>query len=552
MPIFDPDSDLVTGPVVEGAPAEPALAVDEIQGNVLPGFNTLHQTFIGLKIPPYGVDAARAWLGKILPLVSTLGQVNEFRNVRRRALRRGEPRPPSPVWTNVALDVNGLQTLGLGVEPIRDRSFKQGLARLSGSLGDPRDNGDEGHPASWVVGGTPDTTPDVLLTLAADEPDALDRWTQEIREGAEEATLAIVYSQSGAVLPGDIEHFGFRDGISQPGARGRLSAGERHFLTRRYVDPADQRALRYSRPGQPLVWPGQFVFGYPRQRDDDPVREAGIARGGAEWMDNGSYLVFRRLRQDVAAFRAFLAAEVPRIRQVAGFEEMTADRLAALLVGRWPKGTALMRSPDGDEPDPMGDRFSVNHFGFAEPASPIAVSSDPFAQREEGLVAASELRTVQGAPADLPGSICPRMAHVRKVNPRDLPTDQGGADMTHTFHVLRRGITWGAPYPSTPAEQSADDGQRGLLFFCYQTSIGNQFELLTRAWMNRTAGPEGASGHDLLVGQDTSAAQRSGVLPSNGEPCTILTGQRWVIPTGGGYFFAPSLSLLRRLAAPEA
>ena len=549
MPIFDPDSDLVTGPVVAGAPAEPVLAVDEIQGNIVPGFNTLHQTLIGLKISPDGVDSARAWLRKIVPSVSTLAQVSEFRNVRRRALRRSEPRPPSPVWTAVALDANGLRTLGLDTDPIRDRSFKQGLARLSGSLGDPRESGDEGHPASWVVGGAPATTPDVLLTLAADEPGALDQRMQEIRAWIDEAGLAVVYSQSGAVLPGDIEHFGFRDGISQPGARGRLSVNERHFLTRRYIDPADERAQRYSRPGQPLVWPGQFLFGYSKQRDDDPLRQGATARGGADWMDNGSYLVFRRLRQDVAAFREFLAAEVERIRQVAGLEETTTARLAALLVGRWPKGTALMRSPGGDQADPMDDRFTVNHFGFADAASPIAVSSDPYAQREEGLVAAAELRTVEGAPADPQGLICPRLAHIRKVNPRDLSTDQGGPDRTLTFHVLRRGIPWGAQFPSTPAEQAADDGQRGLLFLCYQTSIGGQFELLTRSWMNRTEGPEGGSGHDLLVGQDTSAArERTGVLRANGEHHTILTGERWVIPTGGGYFFAPSLSLLRRLA----
>ncbi len=549
MLTFDPDSDLVTGPVVEGAPAEPVLAVEEIQGNIVPGFNTLHQRLIGLKIPPDGIDSARAWLRKIVPLVSTLAQVNEFRNVRRRALRRGEPRPPSPVWTNVALNVTGLQRLGLDVEPIRDRSFKQGLAQLSGSLGDPREPGDEGHPNSWLVGGTPETTPEVLLTLGADEPDALDRRAQEIRDWAEQAALEVIYHQSGVVLPGEVEHFGFRDGISQAGVRGRLSEGERHFLTRRYIDPADERAMRYSRPGQPLVWPGQFVFGYPKQRDDDPLREGATARGGADWLDNGSYLVFRRLRQDVAAFQAFLAAEVERIRQVAGLEQMTTARLAALLVGRWPKGTALMRSPGGDEPDPMGDRFSVNHFGFAEVASPIGVSSDPHAQREEGLVATAELRTVEGAPADLPGVICPRLAHIRKVNPRDLSTDQGGPDRTLTFHVLRRGITWGAPFPSTQAAQAADDGQRGLLFLCYQTSIGEQFELLTRAWMNRTEGPEGGAGHDLLLGQDSSEnGARTGVLRANGARHTIRTDGRWVIPTGGGYFFAPSLSLVRRLA----
>jgi deferrochelatase/peroxidase EfeB len=268
-------------------------------------------------------------------------------------------------------------------------------------------------------------------------------------------------------------------------------------------------------------------------------------------MDNGSFLVFRRLRQDVAAFGSFLAAEVERIRDVPGFAGMTTDRFAALIVGRWPKGTALMRSATGDEPEPMGDRFAVNHFGFGDPARPIKVSSDPFAQIEEAFAATSELRTVAGAPADPSGAICPRLAHIRKVNPRDLPTDQGGADRTLTFQMLRRGITWGRQFPTERAEQEADDGQRGLLFLSYQTSITEQFETLNSAWMNRAAGPEGAAGHDLLLGQGTLATrERTGELRADEGRHTIRTTARWVIPTGGGYFFAPSLSLLRRLAAP--
>jgi hypothetical protein len=235
------------------------------------------------------------------------------------------------------------------------------------------------------------------------------------------------------------------------------------------------------------------------------------------------------------------------MRQAPGFEDMTTDRLAALLVGRWPKGTALLRSPSGDEPDPMGDRFAVNHFAFDAASPPIDVSSDPFAQLEDGAFAPPELRTVAGSPADRFGDICPRLGHIRKVNPRDRPTDQGGADRTLTFQVLRRGIPWGPPFPSSPT----DDGQRGLLFICYQTSISEQFEVLNTKWMNRAAGPEGDAGHDLLVGQDTSPARvRTGLLRSPAGTHTLTTAERWVIPTGGGYFFAPSLSLLRRLAEP--
>jgi len=83
---------------------------------------------------------------------------------------------------------------------------------------------------------------------------------------------------SSAALPGDVEHFGFRDGISQPGVRGRLSARPDHGLTRRYLDPSDPRAATFARPGQPLLWPGQFVFGYATELKDDPVTPGPIAK----------------------------------------------------------------------------------------------------------------------------------------------------------------------------------------------------------------------------------------------------------------------------------
>jgi Dyp-type peroxidase family len=555
MPIFDPDSDLVTGPVVPGAPPEPVLRIQEIQGNILPGFNTLHQVLVGVTLDTGQANGARAWLAWLLPSISTLAQVNDFRNVRRRALRRGDPRPPSPVWTNVAVSIRGLQLLAPSVAAITDSSFTQGMAALSGDLGDPRDPAEEGHVSRWVVGGGGAGTPDVLVILACDQAEELGLRAEEVRRSlAEHKGVALVYEQTGEVLPGDREHFGFRDGITAPGVRGRLSENERHFLTRRYVDPADPRARGFSRPGHPLVWPGQFIFGYARQDTEDPETPGPVAHGGEEWMADGSYLVLRRLRQDVPRFHAFLTSEVQRLRERPGFADLTSGRLAALMVGRWPEGTALMRNPQGDDPDPMGDRLSVNHFAFAEPAVDIRVCADPHVSIEPLVEPASgtvqeELRAVTGAPADPFGGRCPRFAHVRKVNPRDLQTDQGGPDHTLALQVLRRGITWGAPYPDDAEAREADDGDRGLLFLCYQTSIEEQFEVLNSRWMNREIGPEGEAGHDLLVGQSRGAPARRAVLRSEaGGREEIRTRERWVIPTGGGYFFAPSLSALRTFA----
>lgn len=553
MPIFDPDSDIITGPIIEGAPEEPVLRVHEIQGNILPGFGALGQVLLGVRFEKTELPAVRRWIRFLIPMVSTLAQVNDFRNLRRRAFRRSEPRLPSPVWANVAFSQLGLNLLAGETERIRDAAFKQGMAARSAELGDPSDSAMEGHTCKWKIGGSLDKTPDALIITAADDKSELFRRAKEIKTSiTENSAISLIYEQFGFTLEDDREHFGFRDGVSQVGVRGRLSENERHYLTRRYIDPADSTAKTFSKPGQPLVYPGQFVFGYPKQQESDVLSPGQVADGGYEWMNDGSFLVFRRLRQDVKIFRSFLHQEVERLKLLDGFAELTEENFAAMLVGRHPKGTALIRNPQTDDAAPMNDRLSVIHFGFGNAAQNVEVCADPFVA-VESLIAEEnepEMRTVNGTPADLIGLRCPRFAHIRKVNPRDRTTDQGGSAKTITFQMMRRSVTWGTPYPSTPEEQNQDDGDRGLLFMSYQTSIENQFELLNNRWMNRETGPE-SGGHDLLVGQGNSGqtAERICRLKSSqGIEAEIRTLKHWVIPTGGGYFFAPSLGVLRRFA----
>lgn len=541
---FDPDSDVITGPEIPGAPVEPVLDAGEIQGNILPGLGSRHQVLLGLKVNEGQTADARSWLARLVPSISSLRDVNTLRNLRRSLLRRQSalPAAPSAQWINIAFSIGGLRLLTPDADTIRDPSFRKGMALLSGSLGDPTRPDQEGHPSRWIVGGTPETTPDVLLILGAADACQLRDLAGGLRmslSGLPASGLRVVYDQEAFVLEGEKEHFGFRDGISQVGPRGRLSDLPFHFLTRRYVDPADPRALTHGKPGQPLVWPGQFVFGYPTQQDDEGG-PGPIADGGPEWMRNGSFLVFRRLRQDVAAFRAFLREQVAELVRNPPFAEMTEARLAALLVGRWPSGAPLLRSPQRDDPAMVDDSFALNHFQLNAPADPIAVLTEAGAPPRPRIIA--------GAPADAEGYLCPRFAHVRKVNPRDLPTDQGRAfHQTLTFQVLRRGIPWGDPFPQEEGVADPANGQRGLLFLCYQTSIRGQFEVLNNKWMNRQNGPQDG-GHDLLVGQNR--AGRECLLRTPGGEVPLKTMADWVIPTGGGYFFAPSISALRSLIKP--
>jgi len=91
---------------------------------------------------------------------------------------------------------------------------------------------------------------------------------------------------------------------------------------------------------------------------------------------------------------------------------------------------------------------------------------------------------------------------------------------------LRRGITFGTELTSTPDEPGDDDGtERGLLFLAYMTSIVDQFEFVMRRWVNRDDFRKPGVGTDALLGQPN---------------------RQWTVPTGGGYYFAPSVSALKR------
>jgi Dyp-type peroxidase family len=225
-----------------------------------------------------------------------------------------------------------------------------------------------------------------------------------------------------------------------------------------------------------------------------------------------------------------------------GFSDMTGERLASLLVGRWPSGAPIMRTPDTDNEE-LAQGFANNHFNFDQPSQQIPLVPGS-GQLDDDFPL---------APGDRDGFICPHAAHIRKVNPRDLTTEQGNNVDVLQRRILRRGI----PFGSVLGDSDTDplNGNRGLLFLSYQTSITDQFEFLNRNWMNEIDAPEeNPGGHDLIVGQNNKPGQ------NRVRRCTIrrkINGEQfeapievegdWVIPTGGGYFFTPSITALQEV-----
>ena len=227
------------------------------------------------------------------------------------------------------------------------------------------------------------------------------------------------------------DHFGYRDGVSQPGLRGRASATEGDWITPR-ENPANPN---HGKPGQELVWPGEFVFGYPDQdgrfESSKTVNWMTGCDGFAlapKWAKDGSYLVYRRLRQYVHRFH----------------ESVQDDLDGARIVGRWFTGTPIVNAPTANS---LADANANNNDFFFE----------------EGVV-----------------DVCPGNAHIRKVNPR------GEFELRERskHRLLRRGITSGKRSKSTPAAPVNDGAERGLLFLAYMTSIKYQFEFVMKSWAN--------------------------------------------------------------------
>lgn len=574
---------------------EPLLAIDNIQGNIV-GFNKDNQTMLFLKIT--NVSHFRNWLRDFVPFIATAEEVltfnRLFKAIRRR--RKVETHTVQSTWINIAFSFEALQKLtkdggallkeakafkefenkskkadDFKADAFTDEAFRQGMAKRAVSvLGDPKSKTAEGNPQNWVFGG-PKNEADVVIIVAADSDEDLDDEVGRIEESiyagrsinGEHALsgVQIIYKQNGATLPPPLtghEHFGFLDGVSQPGLRGTISEKPNDVLTLRQnpLDP-DQ-----GKPGQDLLYPGEFIFGYPKQfgaadpaEPDELNTEPGpIAEAGPVWAKDGSFLVVRRLRQEVGKFHKFL-------EDTAAALGLPAEQFGAKVVGRWKSGAPVMRQPDADEPKLGDDDCANNHFEFGEDGKVIKKSDATSPEH-----CADE--TFPQAQADTKGLRCPFAAHIRKTYPRD---DKGtlsgsiGENTTQTHRLLRRGIPFGDPYfPPIDPDKKKDSGNRGLFFAAYQTSIVNQFEFVQATWVNnaefkdKSVGGKLQSGHDLIIGQNNATGgkrTRKFILPLDNagkiELKEITTDEDWVIPTGGGYFFQPSISALCLLSGRQ-
>jgi Dyp-type peroxidase family len=457
------------------------IARHDIQGNILRGYaRHLHAAYLLTRIQDE--EKARAFLRRLI-------------DEDRIATEQDWGDPPQ-TRLNVALTHPGLRRLGMEPDPFdRFPEFREGMqARARGYLGDLGAN----DPDRW----DPVLKQEIhaLFTvygLSADtRRDAADALTGELAD----AGVAVVHRQCADMLKNGREHFGFRDGFSQPALPGvaedrRSRRGEGVQGPRRRFGGEEWRDVKL----------GEFVLGY---EDEDEV-VAGEREGAVDkFLDNGTFMVWRKLEQDVDGFTRWIEAQ-------AGEDENARDTLRAKILGRWPNGDSLLRRPasraypgargNGGADTRRGHDLEINDFTYA---------------------------------GDAAGVGCPLGAHVRRSNPRDALGFR--TERTRRNRIVRRGL----PYVDR-------DETRGLIFVCFNASISRQFEQIQGNWlMGGDTFGLGAERDFLTAGLDPG--QQSVRMTIQGDrshpPSFITRTEQFVTVRGGHYLFVPGLAALREVA----
>ena len=463
-------------PVSPGAITPSTIDIKDVQGMILSGYG--HQNYASyLFLNVKDGNKAKIWLGQ---------QADNVTNgVKPDAEAKGKPH------LNLALTAAGFRALGLSQEVLKSfsKEFQEGMADAQRAriLGDT----EESAPEKWELGRPGEPEIHILLMLFGQSPEILSDFRSKHQEGLASSGLEIISCQEAVRTEGNKEHFGFRDGISQPGIR--------------------------DLDGKPeSIRAGEFILGYPNEFGKFPLTplvpksldkkgllsEDPTDPGLKDFGKNGSYLVFRKLGQDVEGFWDYMAKQSQG--KEGKVDEQMKAMLAAKCMGRWPSGAPIALSPEKDDPALGADDARNNAFGFAE--------------------------------TDQRGYGCPMGSHIRRANPRDslIPSASESTIMVNRHRIIRRGRTYEA-------------GGKGIYFLAINSNIRRQFEFIQQAWINDPKFDGGYEAKDPITADDNTSGYMD--IPQDPVRLRIAGMARFVHVKGGGYFFLPGIRALKFLGS---
>jgi Dyp-type peroxidase family len=488
------------------------LDFKDIQGNILLGYRSFWKArflYFKFKPAPDGAKLGREFLTDLL---------------KGRLITPAKWDVKPPAATNVAISMAGLRALQLNSETLASfpGEFQEGMRARADELGDIG----ESDPKEWCEPWCSSEVHLLLMCYSGTE-DALNSRCRELERLAAGRLDQLQPSQDAGKLvigdekePGAKEHFGFDDGLSNPdveNARDGTSGVD--------VGNLDDKGNFREVPV------GEFLLGHRGEGGEvAPMPKPPLL------VHNGTFLVMRKLQQEVVRFRQYLEQEADRMMKVPGClpDKVAGDvckvqaYLAAKMMGRWYDGSPVDLYPDAPA------KHQSNAFTFAD---------------------------------DEDGARCPLGAHIRRANPRDSLGFAG--NIVNRRRLLRRGIAYGEYLPEkalpTSPEAKAD---RGIMFIALNASIERQFEFIQKQWMSFGTELRQGDDGDPITGTrygdgrmvDAKPSER-GTVDAKGRmviPGDQRTGRipfvcsqlpNFVITKGGEYFFMPSMTGLVLLAS---
>jgi Dyp-type peroxidase family len=322
------------------------------------------------------------------------------------------------------------------------------------------------------------------------------------------------------------------DGIGNPFFKG-LDAHEESVMGGGKVTG---EAPETRRGWEPLET-GEFLLGHKDEAKEEPEAPAPELLA-----HNGTYVVYRKLHQNVESFDEYL-------KKVGATFPGGVEALAAKFVGRWRNGAPLTSCPTEADAKALASTWQEAKVAI------VAAKTDAERKAAKDRFAKINARfTAFDYTKDLDGARCPVGAHIRRANPRAaLQFGENGAFETpgavsNRRRILRRGLPYG------DSTERRDDGDHGVIFMAMNASIRRQFEFVQQQWMNYGNDFRLANDKDAIAGNHkVGSGGPEGCMTIQADPAQggvpIFCGQlpRFVTTRGGEYFFMPSLTALRMI-----
>ena len=495
---------------------EKRLNLADIQGNVIRAYGHAgywYARYLFFRIDDAG--KARAFLTQVAERVTSSMHADPKRNTQQVT---------PDATTNVAFTFAGLQAIELPAASLMGfpQEFAAGMQKRMSILGDEGSSAPEHWDNIWhkevhiwiSINGRSDEQIEARYQWILQQNELTGQGVELLSghrgaQGAEDLAF-----QSGAALfgpdgtPTGKEHFGYRDGISDPVFEGQPNKSKA-VLGRGKLLAGDKWA--------PLA-AGEFLLGHLDEAQEYP--KAPMPRS---LVRNGTFMVYRKLHQNVSTFRRYLDDETS---QFDGSKEL----LAAKFTGRWrDNGAPIVDAPD----DASKQRWDAK-FSAADDSERRRMLTD-FHYND-----------------DIDGARCPLSGHLRRMNPRgSLEFGQKGAFNTpgalaDRRRMLRRGLPYGLSGPD-----ATDEDEHGIIFMALNASIERQFEFVQQQWVNYGNDFKEGNDKEILLGNHNGHGKAViPAIPGSDKPPHFLAKlPRFVECRGGAYFFVPSITALKLIAA---